>query len=445
MPFIKSNLLKVRYLLKKYLKPVFKHAIPQKLWINIKKILNRNRPSQQMGEGIEKVFSDEWSKARIISNQNAVFFKGLPGVNLVGYFQAATGLGQAVRGCELGLEAAGIPLEKVDFQGEVPAWQKIEFNKQQHTVPTFKYKTNIFHVNPPQLPFLWDAFDNAHLVGRYNIGIWYWELPKFPIEWTHSFRLVDEVWGATNFICDAVREVSPVPVVRIPPVVQVKANLDIRRDRFQLPDNKFLFLCAYDVLSSHVRKNPQAAIQAFKRAFPKPDQNVGMVIKINNSQENAEGVQLLKNELIDFSNCYFIEDILSRKEFVALLNLADAYVSLHHSEGFGLIPAESMALGKPVVMTHWSGNIDFMTAENSCPVDFRLVPVGQADVCYQPDQLWADPDIDQAAYYMKKLYFDNIYYKKLSVKAQEHIQLNYSAEVIGKKIFNRLFELGLIG
>ena len=49
--------------------------------------------------------------------------------------------------------------------------------------------------------------------------------------------------------------------------------------------------------------------------------------------------------------------------------LSDCYVSLHRSEGFGLTIAEAMALGKPAIATAYSGNLEFMTAENSylCP------------------------------------------------------------------------------
>ena len=46
----------------------------------------------------------------------------------------------------------------------------------------------------------------------------------------------------------------------------------------------------------------------------------------------------------------------------------DAYVSLHRSEGTGLTITDAMALGKPVIATGWSGNMDFMNVANSFPV-----------------------------------------------------------------------------
>ena len=44
---------------------------------------------------------------------------------------------------------------------------------------------------------------------------------------------------------------------------------------------------------------------------------------------------------------------------------ADCYVSLHHAEGFGYTMAEAMFYGVPVIASGYSGNLEYMTAENS--------------------------------------------------------------------------------
>ena len=79
-------------------------------------------------------------------------------------------------------------------------------------------------------------------------------------------------------------------------------------------------------------------------------------------------------------------------------------MSLHRSEGFGLTPAESMYLGKPVIATGWSGNLDFMTHENSYLVDYELVPVGAEGAPYPADGMWAEPDLDHAARLMRRVF-----------------------------------------
>ena len=74
-----------------------------------------------------------------------------------------------------------------------------------------------------------------------------------------------------------------------------------------------------------------------------------------------------------------VEDDLKAEELVDLFMCADAYVSLHRSEGFGFGIAESMALGKPVIATAYSGNTDFATAANSFQVGYRLREITTED------------------------------------------------------------------
>jgi len=159
-----------------------------------------------------------------------------------------------------------------------------------------------------------------------------------------------------------------------------------------------------------------------------------LVIKINNVNENTMQVQHLKEELKGWENCYFIEEIFSKERFNALLNCVDVYVSLHRSEGFGLIPAEAMYLGKPVIMTNWSGNTDFMTKDNCCPVDYELVRIDQAIGVYKAGQIWAEPDINQAAKYMKKIISDRQYYHWVSQNGKKTIQKNYGKKSCLSKI-----------
>jgi glycosyltransferase involved in cell wall biosynthesis len=95
---------------------------------------------------------------------------------------------------------------------------------------------------------------------------------------------------------------------------------------------------------------------------------------------------------------------LSQIETGTLTALSDCYVSLHRSEGFGLTIAEAMALGKPVIATAYSGNLDFMTAENSYLCPARRVEVGPERDPYPADSYWSEPDIGQAANLLQHVY-----------------------------------------
>jgi glycosyltransferase involved in cell wall biosynthesis len=88
----------------------------------------------------------------------------------------------------------------------------------------------------------------------------------------------------------------------------------------------------------------------------------------------------------------------------ALTACADIVLSLHRSEGFGLVPAEAMLLGKPVIATNWSGNLTFMDPSSSALVGYRLVPAVDPRGTYAvPGALWAEPDLADAAAWLRQL------------------------------------------
>ncbi len=287
------------------------------------------------------------------------------------------------------------------------------------------------------MPILWEDFSEGNLTGHYTIGLWYWELPEFPERWTDRFGLVDEVWTATEFVRQTVQAKSPVPVYVIPPSIKVETDPSLTLADFNLPKDRFLFFMAYDASSVQTRKNPTGAIDAFIKAFEPDDETVDLIIKVNSTQENQHLVEVLKDRVKEHRNIYFLEETFSRTQFNSLLSLIDVVVSLHRSEGFGLIPAEAMYLGKPVIMTNWSGNVDFMREDNCCPVDYQLIEVGKKYLDFDSDQVWSDPDLEQAAEYMLRLISDHEYYDSIAQKAKDTIHEHFTPEIVGKMIERR--------
>jgi glycosyltransferase involved in cell wall biosynthesis len=363
------------------------------------------------------------------------------GVNLIGFLGAELGLGAAARGSALAFNTVGTPVNLINIDLQSPE------EKTRDSMPGFQgsarseFGINLIHINVPEYPLLWKRVDKGLLAGGYNIGVWYWELPDLPDEWRKGFGVLDEIWVATRFVKESIQKQSPIPVIKIPPCIYVDLDQTLKRSDFDLPEEIFLFLNAYDTHSVSERKNPLAAIRAYKEAFQRNDSSVGFVVKVSNAADDPEMIKQIKHELLGYLNCYLIEDILPRVKFNSLLNLVDAFVSLHRSEGFGLIPAEAMFLGKPVIATNWSGNTDFMTTDNSCMVDYQLIPVKSGLLHYQPGQFWADADISHAAQLMKKLTSDHFYYDNISKNARATMVRNFSPEKIGDIMKTRLEEV----
>jgi glycosyltransferase involved in cell wall biosynthesis len=255
----------------------------------------------------------------------------------------------------------------------------------------------------------------------------------------HVFGTINEYWAGSRFIQEAVALKSPVPVVHIPPVVQLSSTREFSREDFGLPERAFLFLTMADTLSVLERKNPLGVIRAFKSAFSGKDHSVGLVIKLNNPEHlTSPSWQSIVEETSDCENVYILGRVLNGDEVASLISRSDCYVSLHRSEGFGLVPAEAMSLGKPAILTNWSGNTDYMTKDNSIGIDYELVKVGKDYGNYQHHQYWAEPDIEQATYWMKRIYQEPELARRIGLRGKETICSEYSAAAIGKLILKRL-------
>lgn len=363
----------------------------------------------------------------------------LPGVNLIGYSRSEMGVGEACRIMAKCLDHSGYPYGVYPFMAGDPN-RKEDLSLREKESTEFKYDINLLSLNAEQLPIAADVLGQI-LNKRYNIGYWFWELPELPEKHVVSFKYLDEIWAPSKFVYDAIIKKSPIPVHYMPLAVSVKPPPGITRQSFNLPAEVFLFLCMYDLHSASERKNATAAVRAFKLAFSANEKKVGLVIKINNASNTKSETRHLQEIIGDYKNIYLINQIFTREQVNALLYNIDAVISLHRSEGFGLVMAEAMYLGKVAIATGWSGNIDFMNKHNSCLVDYKLIKLDRDYGPYEKNQFWADPDVEHASGLMSKIYNDRNFYSKVSYEGMRSIKDNFSPEKIGKMINKRLKEI----
>lgn len=363
------------------------------------------------------------------------------GVNLLGYMSSEHGVGEAVRLTANCLIDSNVMWTGIDFEVGNPSRKKDDTYKNK-IEDYVKYNISILNVNADQFSVLKNNTPKE-LWDTYKIGIWYWELPEFPWRWMRAFMNVDEIWAPTKFIYDCLKKCAPCPVYHMPPGIYRKPvdQKVYTRAFYGLPENAFLFLNMFDVYSFSERKNPEAAVKAFQQAFSATDMSVGLVLKLNNSGYSDRDSEKLKKLIKDYKNIYIIAETLSREAVNGLLVACDVAVSLHRSEGLGLLCEEAMFYGKPVIATAWSGNMDFMTSDSACLVEYKIINVGKDIGVYEAWQEWADPDVEQAAEYMKNLASDNDYYQTVSNSAREYIRASFSPKICGSRMKERLDEI----
>ena len=125
----------------------------------------------------------------------------------------------------------------------------------------------------------------------------------------------------------------------------------------------------------------------------------------------------------------------------ALIELTDAYASLHRAEGFGLTMADAMAAGKPVIATGYSGNLDFMDPATAHLVPYELMEVGSGAEPYPADAVWAEPDLDAAADLMRAVFDDRTAAAELGSAARTHVRerngIHPAAQFLAAEILDR--------
>ncbi len=142
-------------------------------------------------------------------------------------------------------------------------------------ISTLPYGVNLFCMTGMDTARLLASVGPGLFEGRHNIGYWPWELPEWPEQWRHAYDLIDEVWASSRYTYGAYAKSCSKPVRHMPMAVAVDTTAGFRRHDFGLPENRFLFVFSFDVLSSIARKNPRACILAFREAFPLGSEAVG--------------------------------------------------------------------------------------------------------------------------------------------------------------------------
>jgi glycosyltransferase involved in cell wall biosynthesis len=363
------------------------------------------------------------------------------GALFIGYAEGNLGLGQVFRNNLRAAQAVRLPFGIYPFRFGIERRLLHPFMPERYD-KVHAYDVNIILVATEQMPKVLRSVDARLLTNSYNVLQTFWELPKAPEAWRPILRSVDEIWAPSAFVANAFRPIFSGPIILMPPVVNVGEAPSYGRDHFGMAPKRFYFMFSFDYYSIPYRKNPIGALEAFQRAFPKNDENVGLIIKsIGNLDRYSEVTAALRQAAAKDSRIVVIEKNLSRAEIVGLICACDAYISLHRSEGFGMGIAEAMNFGRIVIATDYSGSTDFLTQQTGFPIQFSLRPVAVHEYPWSDKQFWAEPDISSAAATMQMILKSPDIARERANAGQKFVQQKYSTIPVGEVMRTRISHL----
>ena len=321
-------------------------------------------------------------------------------LTLIGCLRAESGLGQASRASLRVLRALDLPFSYIDTSETYPSRNSVDVGLDLSTFGATG-DVNLIHANAMEIVKMNDSVFRHRFGGRFNAAMWFWEAGNLPAWKLAAFDRIDELWVASSYLADVLGQYGRVPVHNIGLASPLPSERSTDRRSLDITDDEFVFLFVYDALSSHGRKHPELALQAFIDAFGPDFTNARFIIKASNLNKLPVDRERLMRLAATTSAITVIDRYVDHEAVYDLMAAADVYVSLHAAEGYGLTILEAMSLGTPAICTGYSGNMDFTTAENSWLVDYQLIRTDEIAGPYPRGSIWASPDRQHAATLMR--------------------------------------------
>ncbi len=270
--------------------------------------------------------------------------------------------------------------------------------------------------------------EDAHIIGFYL-----WETDTPPETHLLGCNAVDEIWAPSGFVADGYRKITSTPITNVKKGLAQPPNRVFSPflERFRRSPSELIFLSLAEFGSSIVRKNPLSVVKAFQQAFAEGDDEVRLLLKMREIDpahwSNFDGYwEEVEERITGDSRIEIVEGNLTDAEYWSLIESSDVFVALHRAEGFGYGIADAMMLGKPVIVSDYSGTQDFCEPENAYLVGVDVTPT-------PPEQMrsksyvghWASPRVAEAAAAMRAVVADRDAALAKAAKGQQRIFADY--------------------
>jgi hypothetical protein len=363
-------------------------------------------------------------------------------VTLIGHPFATVGMGEQLRSHIAACKSVHLPHKVVDIyryaSRDDPDHRRLVVPVEIATPPG---GIRIFHINGDEVEPMLQAFEarGGSFHDGYNIIVPAWELPTYPAPWAEQLRRFDEVWALSRFLAASLAAAG-LASTHIGQPVEVPLGHFLPRKYFGIRESAFVVLHFFDLSSYATRKNPDAVLAMFE-AFRQRREfaDVQLVLKVKQADTDGEAWLRPIRDRLPEACC--LAKPMSALETRSLINCCDLFVSLHRAEGFGRGTGEAMFLGRLAMATGWSGNLDYMTRDNSLLVDHRMVPVGPDDYPFAEGLMWAEADIEHAVALLDAVIADPAQARTIAANGRRDIRLGHGYRAVGLRILDRVSEI----
>ncbi|MFM0036784.1 glycosyltransferase [Paraburkholderia strydomiana] len=360
------------------------------------------------------------------------------GVNFFGPYEAKDSIGRVASLNIDCLKASAIPFDVYLLSRPSPS-QVVEYATiDDRLLASLNHKVNLFHFNARRVPLYFSRLGEDSLNGFYNIGYWVHEMQTIPAQWARQLEFFDEIWTPSALCQEAVSRCADIPVIKIPYPIETQAvSARMRARRAGETFETFNFLTIFDVYSDAERKNPLFTLRAFLDSF-EGNAAVKLLVKVKNLEYDTLLADKLDAIARRHPNVEIIDRHFEPAEMDALYDEADVYVSLHRAEGFGLTISDAMSRGIPVIVTGYSGNMEFCDVSDTRLVAYELRAVGHNRPRYRADDLWAEPSMDDAIRAFTELAANYPHWLEKATHARTRAERGFSVEMIGARMRERI-------
>jgi glycosyltransferase involved in cell wall biosynthesis len=345
-----------------------------------------------------------------------------------------TGYGTSAKQMIKGLIQAGIKVIAVGLEHH----SKSEYQLPRDYNRSGNYEILILHSAPYYIARLIEP-------GKINIAYCTWETSVLPQPWVKVLNRCHAVFVPSSFNKQCFESSGVTVPVKLLPHISEFSGTSPLSTISGTPYPAFTF---YSIGMWTNRKNNQDLIKAFRQAFTRGE-SVRLIIKTSKKDYTRSAINLLRK--LGYAYYYNLEQVKTIQEIIKSDNRIsistesmtpdqiasfharyDCFVSLCHSEGWGLGAYEAAWFGKPVIITGYGGHLDFLPGESATLLPYQLVNIKEKVWTeYNTDgQQWAEVDMRAAIEAMQNVYHQQSLFKSQGLRLQDFVRNRFNEKRI---------------